>query len=349
MGFTTAVSAVIAAGMTVAASADQIKAGADNYPRGRISSFADGVVKFRTPDRALHGIPITTIDQMVVDSVGGLKDFNAAEDYLFRSQPAAAALRYERALRGADGFWPDLIRVRLLQARDRAGHFDKAVVQFIHVAEILPHVAGAMIPESIPARPDDTTRRALELIESAIERNAGREAEPALQRVRYAILRRVDPRRAAELAPAIAALPSARGGEWAAEPAYRLQVDALQLLLEQRRRAAVVEGVDQLLESAPDSVAPELLLLKGRASYLAGLEGDDSEAFLRAGLAFMRVAVHFPADSRAGEALYWAARVHERVNRPTQAVQLLRECLDRKDLSDATRAAARTMLKRLID
>ncbi len=43
--------------------ADQVKAGADNFPRGRIVSFEAGVLKFRTPDNELHLIPITAVDQ----------------------------------------------------------------------------------------------------------------------------------------------------------------------------------------------------------------------------------------------------------------------------------------------
>ena len=324
--------------------ADQVKAGADNFPRGRIVSFEAGVLKFRTPDNELHPIPITAVDQIVVDSVPDLKDFNAAEEFLAKDQPGQAAVRYERALRVAEGSWPDLIRVRLLQARDRAGDFDKSVTDFIHVAEILPSVAVSLIPRSVPDRASDATRSALERLDAAVRRNAGRPAEPVLQMFRYAIVQRVDSQEAERMAMTIASLPAATGDGPKTETVWWMRLAAVGSLLEQRRHADVVECADRLLASAPDTLAPDLLLLKGRAVYSAGASSDD---FLRAGLVFMRVVVHFPDSARAGEALLWAARVHERIQRPAQAVALLRECMERQDVPQAVGDEARQMLKRL--
>jgi hypothetical protein len=277
-----------------------------------------------------------------------LKNFNEAEDYLARSQPVPAAVRYERALRDAGDAWVPLIRVRLFQARDRAGQFDKAIVQFIHLVDDMPRVAARMMPTSVPDESDVESRRTLGRIDAAIARQGDDYAATVLQLLRFAVLLRVDRAEAAGMARAIAFLPVSVGTrEDPADASLALQLEALEMLLEQARRADVVEGVNRLIPSASDALLPSLLMLKGQAVYRDASESGNAKDFMRAGLVFMRVAVHFPKDPRAGDALYWSARVHEQIARPTQAVQLLRECLDRQDVSDPTRTAARTMLKRL--
>ncbi len=331
----------------VPARADQVLAGPDNYPRGRVSGFAGGVLRFLTPDGVTHSIPISRIDQMVLDNFAWAKDFNAAEAYLARKEPGSAAVRYERALRVAGDFWPDLIRLRLLQARDRAGHFNEAVVQFLHVAETMPDAALGLVPTCIPDTPGDRTRRALERLDEVLRRQGGKPAEAPLQILQFAILEKSEPDKAVELAGAVMRL-SASQSEFGGRDALRsVQVRALQLLQERGRNADVVEGVDRLLADAPEAVLPDYLLLKGRALYTSALESGSAEEFKQAGLAFMRVAIHYPSDARAGEALLWAARVHERIQRPAQAVQLLRECLARTDVSRGTRSDAETLLRQL--
>lgn len=331
-----------------AAGADQIETKSESHPRGKVVSFRDGDLTFRTPDRVLHTYPVQDVDRILIDSVVGLKNFNEAEDYLARSQPVPAAVRYERALRGADDAWVPLVRVRLYQARDRAGQFDKAIVQFIHLVEEMPLVAARMMPTSIPGEADAETSRTLGRIDAAIARHGDDYSATVLRLLRFAVLERVDPKEAAGMAREIAFLSaSVSTSDRPADPSLALQVNALEMLLEQRRRADVVEAADRLIQSASDALLPALLMLKGRAMYMEATESGKAKDFMRAGLVFMRVAVHYPKDALAGDALLWAARVHEQIERPSQAVQLLRECLDRTDVSDSTRAAARTMLKRL--
>ncbi|MBN1514383.1 MAG: hypothetical protein JXB13_20375 [Phycisphaerae bacterium] len=331
----------------VPARADQVLAGSDNYPRGRVSGFAGGVLRFLTPDGVTHRIPFAQVDQVVVDNFAWAKDFNAAETYLARQEPGSAAVRYERALRVAGDFWPNLIRLRLLQARDRAGHFNEAVVQFLHVAEAMPDAALGLVPTCIPDTAGDRTRRALERLDEVLRRQGGKPAEAPLQILHFAILEKVEPDKAAELAGAVVRL-SAPESEFGGRSALRsVQLRALQLLQERGRNADVVAGVDRLLADAPEAVLPDCLLLKGRALYTSALESGSAEEFKQAGLAFMRVAIHYPSDARAGDALLWAARVHERIQRPAQAVQLLRECLARSDVSSSTRSDAQSLLRRL--
>jgi hypothetical protein len=331
----------------VPARADQVLAGPDNFPRGRVIGFAGGVLRFLTPDGVTHRISIARIDQVVVDNFAWAKDFNAAEGYLARQEPGSAAVRYERALRVAGDFWPDLIRLRLLQARDRAGHFNEAVVQFLHVAAAMPDTALGLVPTCIPDTPGDRTRRALERLDEALRRQVGKPAEAPLQVFRFAILEKVEPDRAAELARVVVRL-TAPESEFGGRDALRsVQVRALQRLQQQGRSADVVAGVDRLLADAPEAIVPDLLLLKGRSLYTSALESGSAEEFKQAGLAFMRVAIHYPSDARAGDALLWAARVHERIQRPAQAVQLLRECLARENVSSGTRSDAQTLLRQL--
>jgi hypothetical protein len=330
------------------ARADEIHTESESHPRGKLVSFRDGKVTFRTPDRALHHYPIESVERLLVDDVTGLKNFNEAESYVSQNQFVAAAVRYERALREAREEWVPLIRVRLFQARDRAGQFDKAVVQFIHLADEMPRLAARMMPTSLPTGPDEETRQTLERIDGAIARHGDDYASTVLMLLRFAVLERVDRPTAMQMARDIAFLPVSVGSrDEPADASLTLQLTALDMLLEQQRRADVVEAVNRLISSASDELLPSLLLLKGRAVYMEGVESGNTKDFMRAGLVFMRVVIHYPKDARAADALYWSARVHEQIERPTQAVRLLRECLDRQDVSDTTRSAARTLLKRL--
>ena len=330
-----------------AALADQVITTGKNLTTGRITDFDGAVLSFLTFDGVSHHIPIGQIIQMVVDNFAWAKDFNTAETYLARQEPGSAAVRYERALRVAEDFWPGLIRLRLLQARDRAGHFNEAVVQFLHLTESMPDVALGLVPTCIPDTPGDRTRRALERLDEALRRQAGKPAEAPLQVFQFVILERVDPDKAAELAGAVMRL-SAPERDFGGRDALRsIQVRALRLLQQRGRNADVVAGVDRLLADAPESVLPDFLLLKGRALYASALDSGSADEYKQAGLAFMRVAIHYPSDARAGDALLWSARVHERIQRPAQAVQLLRECLARDDVSGGTRSDAQALLRQL--
>jgi tetratricopeptide (TPR) repeat protein len=69
--------------------------------------------------------------------------------------------------------------------------------------------------------------------------------------------------------------------------------------------------------------------------------------FAKAGLAAMRVAILNPDSESAGEALYWAARAYEGLQRPAKAIELYKECAARKGTDAAIRKLARTRLGEL--
>jgi len=102
--------------------------------------------------------------------------------------------------------------------------------------------------------------------------------------------------------------------------------------------------VDAALTDCPLEVMPELLLLKGQ-SLLD--QASDRRELLRAGSAFMRLAIHFADDRRAPQGLFGAAKVHQRIDRPDKAIQLLQECLAHAKIEAALRAEATAELDRL--
>jgi hypothetical protein len=61
----------------------------------------------------------------------------------------------------------------------------------------------------------------------------------------------------------------------------------------------------------------------------------------------MRVAIHFADDERAAEGLFWAAKVHQRIERPDKAGQLWKECLAHDRTSPTIRRRAEAELARL--
>jgi len=328
-----------------AARADQIDDGSQQFHNARVTGFEDGQIVFRGPDGRSLRADLKQVRRIYVDHVGGMDDFNAAEQYAFEGDDARASARYERAERFADGFWVDVIRARLVLSYDRLERIDKTVFHYLRLlegGERGPLLAASFMPTFFPPERTAESVRAVSQLDTAVGRIRNEEGRALAMLVRFELLRRAGDARAVVSAETIARLrlPAAiRNAR-----TYAIQTAALQAALEADPPGEAFVWLNQAIRDADDGVVPDLLLLKGRALLKTAKSDDD---VIRAGWAFMRVVVHYPRDVRAAQALYDAARVHERIGRPQKAIALLKECLQRGDAPPALKTEAQQALSRL--
>jgi len=330
------------AAVVACAHGDQVICDAANYTRVKVTGHADGRLLLSQDDGSITSVPLGRVQRMVIDSVGGMADLNDAERYLAENDLEKAIVRYERALRMGTEFWPTIIRVRLLQACDRAGKFERAVDHFVAVAQEAPSAAAAMIPASIPQGRRPETKGLVRRLTSEANRSTRDEQRVLLELLRYAVLLEGEDPEAARWTREVAATAIPAGIGTAA--VYRIRVAACAELLAAGALEDLLDSVNQAAADCPLEVLPELLFLKGRALLERASNRED---LLIAGTTLMRVAIHFPDDARAPEALFWAAKVHERLDRRGKAVQLLNECLNHARVSQSVRQRAEADLLRL--
>lgn len=323
------------------AAADQVDVAGKTYPRGRLLGIEGGTLKFRLESSEILSIDFDELQRVHVDPGEEFADFNAAEEFVAGGEPEKSIVRYERQLRTAEGFWADLIKVRLVRACDLAGQIDKAVHYFCRVLDddlTGAAVAARIMPDRVPGEMTMAARHAVEQLERATGRRS-QDARKVLTLVlKYDVLRRAGDARADVIAPIVADLVIP--GEVFTPRVGRIFLSAIETLAARGDAASALAGIDRAMSTVSDAAAPDLLLMKGRV--LAG-DGASRENLIRAGWAFMRVVIHYAKDARAAEALVEAAEIHRRLGRTEQAQSLSQECLRRGELPEALQMKAKSL------
>lgn len=334
--------AVLALGTT--SRADQIVVEDHNYRGAKVVGLRDGLVEFHEADGGSRRVDVAAIKLLVLDHGRIASDFNRAEQYVSQGKPIRAIVRYRRALRVSEGLWSDLIVARLLRACDRAQRMGEQARYFVRVVEspALRPAAGRLMPQYMPTTRTETVAQALRHLEAALARNREPQQTIPLALYRYDILRRVQDTRAPAAAEEITAL---RIPPWLrTERVYSIILAALAGRLKKAVTRDVLADLDRAMEKCPLSLLPSFLLLKGRALLRTASTRED---MIRASWPFLRVAIHMPDDPRAADGLYGAAEALEKIGRPEKAMELLRECLAHKPVSEQTQKLARKALARL--
>ncbi len=316
--------------------------GERDYAGVTIVAFEKGKVAFRMAGGSLERADLSDVKLIVVDSVVDSIDLNQAERWLSEGKTVDAAERYERALKTARDFWIDLIIGRLQQIYNRTGPIDKLAENFTRLVERHGATALALLPSELPVAKPGESQRAIKVLETAQERLLAASERAPLILLKYLIGTRAGDAGLDALAAEVASLPLP--ADAASEGAYWIKLDAFDQLLKTEQRPQVLLDIDDAIELAPLSVLPDVLLLKARALYEDAHGRDD---FVRAGWAYMRVAIHFRDDGRSAEGLLGAARVYERLELPEKAAELLRECLGHRHATEPTKERARSALERL--
>ncbi len=324
--------------------ADQIVTDTENYTGARLIAFENGQLRFRTAGGELKTAWPHEVSLLIVDRGGTFDDFNQAERFFASGEPERAIVRYRRARGPSEESWSDLITARTLLACDAAGQLDKATANFIQLLEgrRTGPAAARLFPKNIPKQRDGKVVRAIEQLDGVLRKAPEDDQQVLLELLRYEILRRTDDNRAVRAAQRVATLsipPDARSG-----PAFAILLDGMGRALDEDVKFVSPSALDCAIRDCPESVLPGFLLLKGRFLLKSA---SNREGAIRAAWAFMRVAIHFPDDPRAGDGLYGAALALERIGRTGKAKELLEECLGHGQLTIQTRQSADKALQRL--
>jgi tetratricopeptide (TPR) repeat protein len=328
-----------------AAAADQIVVQGTSHVSVKLVGFEQGQVRFRTADGKLRSVWIDLIDLLIVERGDLYDDFNEAERFLAGGDPERAIVRYGRASRLSEEFWPDLITARLLMACDSAGRLDKATTSFLRVLRGRfsgPWAAARIIPKVIPAKHDTRVQRAIEQLNGALLPEPDESQRALIELLRYEILRRTNDEAVADARRRVAALSLPEAAR--SERAYGIQLGALRETLGDSVSASSLFALEGAIRDCPEAVLPGFLLLKGQVLLRTALARDE---FIRAAWSLMRVAIHFPDNDAAPDALYGTAQALERIGRPDKAIDLLTECLQHVRLGQETRQQAEAAVSRL--
>lgn len=328
-------------GMAMLARADEVRRvdGHRPYVGVEIVGFEDGELAFRVNT---HGNvvkkPLTEIAAISVDNQAA---FNQAERLFDKREYAKCIQPFERARRQARHQWlVDLIDVRLLTAYDETGRFDRAVRTFLELLPRAPAEALFRRPVNIPKAGSDYNRIAFGLISQAEKRID----DPGL--LRHVRLLKLDVLWA-EKSPAARELAAELDGVApASQPSRQLvsQVERLSRLVEMGRYERALPLIEGAMARAPEDGLDVLLMLQAKCE-LATAQSD--EQLRQAALTAMRVVIHYDRSQSLAEALFVAAKAHERLGLVDRAIALYRECSDRADAAGVLKAQADEAMHRL--
>lgn len=260
--------------------------------------------------------------------IDGWDTFNRAERDRRDGSLRQAVFAYERALQELDARDTEadaeasslsradrllLVRCRLLTAQDALGRFDEAVEHYLAIVSQLPEAHEKLRPGNLPTARSTFLATARASVTTALDRIEDPGTRASLEGWLATWPDR--PPRAEPPGPRSADEASAAPADDEAEARLapiRAALENIHVLVESGRFAEALERIAPLHGPSAGALRAELHYWEGRARFGLSAEqgGEAPEAALsRAGLAFMRVVIHFPEHPRAAESLYRAAAV----------------------------------------
>jgi len=187
-----------------------------------------------------------------------------------------------------------MIRVRDVMVCDLGGDLDQAVRAYIDLAEIFPEKADTFMPSNIEGASVESQNKSLKILQEALAQASNKMSYWQLEALRLSILELTESEEAGQIAQDI--VNQLQKGP-KKKSRYRLQMIAIRVEVKHKQFEVALEHLNRLIAEAGENYLPELLLLKGKCLY--GLAGSRDD-YIKAGLAFMRVIIHFPpCDSGA--------------------------------------------------
>jgi hypothetical protein len=330
----------------VDASGDELWVDGDRLERVRIMDLERGEISYATPDGEFRRVRLSSVERVLVDSVGTTAYLNEAELRASGGDFVRSISQYERAVRTSDGFWKRLSRARLVRAADEADRVDLVATHFAAIVGDEPtglELAADILPVVSPTASSRGVTRGLRVIGEASARARSQSARVLLDMLRYHILSRTDAAKSLVAAGALVDEPIPQ--MIASRGVYGLKRRAMERLVVAGEAERVVRIANAELSTAPRGVLAEMLLVKSRALLS---QATDSDGLSRAGWAAMRIVIHFEDDPLVPAALLIASEVHERMGKNPTAEQLLEECLSHSRLTRRVEDEARSSLARLV-
>ncbi|HSW46697.1 MAG TPA: hypothetical protein VLM89_14135 [Phycisphaerae bacterium] len=258
------------------------------------------------------------IEQVTFLQISGWDAFNAAEKLMQEGRHRAAAEAYEQLLHDKDAAASVgrldrglLVRSRLIRACDQDGRFDRAVEVYLEVAERMPAAVESLRPARLPNAGSTFLPAAATAVDAAIARRRGTPLGVSLARWRMTW-------------PDAAATTTRTADPDASPESRRLREElaAVESLIAAGSFDDALARLQPLQNDKAGAQRPEVFYWQGRAwwgkSEKEGKE-DRERDVCRAGLAFMRVAIHYPGHPLAPESLFRAGEVCSRSGQPGRA------------------------------
>lgn len=336
---------------TAVARADLVAVGDERpIPDATIIGLTDGQLHFRLVTGREVSRPIHEIEYL---QVNGWPLFNLAEKQYRDGHVRQAVASYEKLLaeltaagpgaaaaaggkddrsRNAVPAKPDdgqldrrfLVQCRLLRAYDREGRFDRAVTSYLEVIERMPQVVETLRPAKLPVAGSTFLEPARTEVEAVIARHGQDAAGVSLAQW---LATWPQGRRPATTAPDPTATERPTTPP-VASPALSKEWSELRGLTEAGRFDEVLQRIETQLKVPSGASRPDLYYWQGRALLSRSGQGPAEHAAVdrrRAGLALMRVVIHFPGHGLAPECLYRAGEICRQSGLDVQAAGLWQE------------------------
>jgi tetratricopeptide (TPR) repeat protein len=332
--------AMVVAGV---AAGDQVHMaeGQQSYMYVTVTGLSEGMLEFRS--RSHGNVVRKPLRQIKLIQLDDVPDFNRGEGEFSRGRYSEAIEQFELARRRVRSGWlADLIDVRLLEAYEAAGRFDRAVATFVQLLPRVPSEAASRRPKRAGQRGSQYNRLALEQVERALERTKAPNLVRELKLLKLEILYAEQDASADELAAELGAehLRTAGGRRGRGPTALR----SIERLVSHGQYERALRAISSAIGSAGDEQLDGLLLLRARCQLAMARTAEQMKV---AALTAMRVVIHFPDSPLVGEALFLVGLVHERLGISDQAVELYGQCRARPEVNGATATRAAEAVARL--
>ncbi|MGQ9649590.1 MAG: tetratricopeptide repeat protein [Phycisphaerae bacterium] len=343
----TASSGALAAFLVVAATRADVIGVAGRPPTidVRITAFRGGQIEYRISSGREAAVPVEEIDYLQITN---WPLFNLAEKQHSDGHVRQAVANYERLLRQiqapAQGELDrrQLVRCRLLKALDKQGQFDRTVEVYVEILDQEPDLVERLRPSNLPVAGSTFLQAAAASLDAFIRRHGDEEVARFLRRWR-------------QTWPTTTTRPVSGNGATASQPTGTVSAEVIRQLGEAQQlisRGQFDEALKRIdaIRRTSDAAIAELFFWQGKA--LLGRAGvkDTAEAEIdrkRAGLAFMRVVIHFPGHALAPQSLYEAGAICRQSGKSEQAAMLWSELVRSYPAADEWVGRASQELERM--
>jgi tetratricopeptide (TPR) repeat protein len=305
----------------------------------KIVDFDKGQVRVKLPSGRLVQRNIADVQYL---RITGWETFNEAEKLHRDGKLQSAADHYEKLLDPRDAVGvirydrQQLVRCRLLQVYNVLGRFDRAVELYVAIVQEMPECLETLRPRKLPAADSSFLESAVRHIDSTIARHPSDKIGKSLTEWRNTW---------PGIEPLKAVSPTASKQDPKPNPVRKEIAPIAQLVKEQQFNRSL-ERIETLLTPQAGHLRADLYYWQGRA-LMGKAKGQDTKDMRRAGLALMRVVIHYPDHPLAAECLYTAGTLCHQTGRDEAARRLWSELIN--DYSKATQwvSRARQDLKKL--
>ncbi|HOB73575.1 MAG TPA: tetratricopeptide repeat protein [Phycisphaerae bacterium] len=279
------------------------------------------------------------IEQIRYLQISGWETFNQAERQQREGQNKLAISSYEQCSAelvagetASEAFDRSLLlQCRLAQLYDRQGQFEQAVAAYLAVIEKMPAAVESLRPERLPKNDPQSLRKAADLVDAAIARRDRFDpVAVSLEKWRATWPAVAEEAPRPETAPPAGTtpvpLPPTRG-RTKVDSARSAAMAELRQLVEAGKFEAARDRLAALKDD-PAAFSEERYYWEGRARLGIAGKQKGTEAQVerrRAGLAFMRVVIHWPHSPLAAECLFRAGEICRENGQPERAAALWTE------------------------